>query len=502
MTPEPNADAPAAPAAPLPNGTGFFEGVFGTIRDGLALLGSDGMVSYANQALADLLRMPLDELVGANGLALIHPDELSRALDAIVFATQFPERSAVVPFRLRRGDGTYVDVELKSGPVPGRDGDEMLALVVRVVPSRTTVAAAIATIAHDEPLAATATQLARAITSRWPNTGAMVVFDESGGTWQTVADGVPDVLRAWVHPVPVLDAAPAAGGERRAEEPVDRRAPERDGDRRGAATTNPRPWDIAVAEQRTVVIELADLPDELAADAAAAGFAACAVAPVDDPSGGSACLIAWFDEPAVAHLEFAHSVVELAEVLRLACERHYHLEQLGHAATHDPLTGLANRSGFFAAFDERLAAEDRGGMLALFFVDLDGFKPINDRHGHAIGDRVLVEVAWRLGHAVDARDVVGRLGGDEFALVCVMPRDGASAASEAIAARILDALTQPMMLGQGDGPLVGPLRISASVGVALIDAEDDAEVLLDRADAAMYEAKAAGGARTRVWQLS
>jgi diguanylate cyclase (GGDEF)-like protein/PAS domain S-box-containing protein len=485
------------------DGPGFFEGVIGTIRDGVALLGSDGHVSYANEALAELLRMPLDDLVGANGLELIHPDELDRALDAIVFATQFPERSAVVPFRLRRGDGTYVDVELKSGAVPGPDGTDLLALVVRDGTTRTTVAAAIATIANDEPLAATATELARAITSRWPNTGAMVVFDTIGDEWQTVADGVPEPLRAWVGPVSVIDAEhDASGTDRRLREPADRRAPQREGDRRGRSTPAPRPWDLALAQQRTVVVELDAMPEALAADARAAGFAACAVAPVDDPSGGSACLIAWFDEPAVAHLEFAHSVVELAKVLRLACERHYHLEQLGHAATHDPLTGLANRSGFFAAFDERLAANERDGTLALFFVDLDGFKPINDRHGHSIGDRVLVEVAWRLGHAVGADDIVGRLGGDEFALVCLVPAAEAIPATNAIAQRVLTALTQPMMVGQGDGPLVGPLKISASVGVALIDAEADAQVLLDRADSAMYAAKAAGGARSRVWQLS
>jgi len=458
----------------------FFEGVVANLGDGFAILGADGSVTFANQSLATLLRMPLDDLVGSNGLQLIHPDELSRALDAIVFATQFPDRTAVVPFQLRRGDGTFVDVELKSGTVPGPDGD-LLALVVRDGTTRTTVSAAIATIANDEPLASTATLLARAVASRWPNTAAMVELG-SGAAAHRVVEGVPAELQP--H-----------------HDPGDRRASGRPGDTT-RSPDGPRPWDLARAQGHTVVVDLADMPPALAEDARRHGFAACGVAPVDVPASDEACIIAWFDEPAAAHLEFPHAVIELAEILRLASERRYHLEQLSHAARHDPLTGLLNRGGFFTALDERLAAEDRGGMLVLLYIDLDGFKPINDRHGHAIGDRVLVEVAWRIAQAVGADDIVGRLGGDEFALVALVPAAGAGAAADAIARRILAALTQPMMVGHGDGSLVGPVKVSASVGVALMDAEDDAELIVDRADAAMYQAKAEGGARTRLWQTT
>jgi diguanylate cyclase (GGDEF)-like protein/PAS domain S-box-containing protein len=156
-------------------------------------------------------------------------------------------------------------------------------------------------------------------------------------------------------------------------------------------------------------------------------------------------------------------------------------DRLRHEATHDPLTQLANR----ALFTERLnTAADGTTHPAVLLIDLDEFKPINDELGHHVGDAVLVAVAGRLRGCLRAQDTAARLGGDEFAVV--LPATGATEA-RAIAARVQQRLTQPV---NAAGHL---LRVRASIGVAA-GVADEPEILLRRADAEMYRAKAAARA--------
>ncbi len=156
--------------------------------------------------------------------------------------------------------------------------------------------------------------------------------------------------------------------------------------------------------------------------------------------------------------------------------------ELERLAFHDGLTGLSNR----AQMEERLAkaiADSRryGDLLAMAYVDLDDFKPINDRYGHAVGDVVLIEVGRRLREEVREQDLVARLAGDEF--VVVLPRV-ASAEIEMIAERLVQRIREPI-LAEGNVVAVG-----ASVGLAFFDpADDDARRLLVKADVAMYAAK-------------
>ena len=149
-------------------------------------------------------------------------------------------------------------------------------------------------------------------------------------------------------------------------------------------------------------------------------------------------------------------------------------DQLRHEATHDALTGLANR----VLFGRRLAAEVTGGA-ALLHIDLDGFKPINDTYGHHAGDVVLVRVAELLRAALPSGAVAARLGGDEFAVL--LPGAG-TAAADLVADRFLTALTEPFEV---DGRR---LTIGASVGV-VAGAGVDPDALLRRADEAMYRVK-------------
>ncbi|MGY1604653.1 diguanylate cyclase domain-containing protein [Geodermatophilus sp. SYSU D00815] len=148
-------------------------------------------------------------------------------------------------------------------------------------------------------------------------------------------------------------------------------------------------------------------------------------------------------------------------------------------AMTDPLTGVANRSALFAALRAHLDPESGGGC-GLLFCDLDGFKEVNDRYGHAVGDRLLVAVAERLRRLAAPEDIVARLGGDEFVLVAPA-LDG-----DALAARVRrleELMDQPFEI---DDVVV---RIGASIGSAAGRPGDDADGVMTQADLAMYGVK-------------
>jgi diguanylate cyclase (GGDEF)-like protein/PAS domain S-box-containing protein len=155
-------------------------------------------------------------------------------------------------------------------------------------------------------------------------------------------------------------------------------------------------------------------------------------------------------------------------------------EQLRLRATYDALTGCHNRASTIAMVEHALTS---GGSTAVVFVDLDNFKPVNDELGHAAGDAVLVEAARRLTSMLREDDVVGRIGGDEFLLVCHGVTDDGEAL--AIAQRVRDTLHGDVELPQGR------VWLRSSIGVAVSGPGGDADALVARADAAMYESKRA-----------
>jgi diguanylate cyclase (GGDEF)-like protein len=181
----------------------------------------------------------------------------------------------------------------------------------------------------------------------------------------------------------------------------------------------------------------------------------------------------------------------LARFVFVVRERDRARQDLIHVASHDPLTGLANRRLFMERLDR--ASEKAGHNAALIFIDLDGLKTVNDRHGHDVGDLVLIEVGRRMKTCAPPQSVAARLGGDEFAILL---DDPASAASpQAVADKLLSSMRDdPLSLADGT-----PLGITASVGVVLFaGGMANAEQFLKDADNAMYEAKRAGGDRQRI----
>ncbi len=166
-------------------------------------------------------------------------------------------------------------------------------------------------------------------------------------------------------------------------------------------------------------------------------------------------------------------------------------QKLRHIARHDPLTGLLNRGAFLERLEQGLARIRRnGGSISLLFLDLDGFKQVNDNSGHHAGDCLLKEVAQRLKQELREIDAAGRLGGDEFVLLLenaphtVVP---AHLTAQAVAARLIETLRQPYRHNDKTH------SISASIGIALYPEHGtSAETLLLNADQAMYRAKDGG----------
>ncbi|MCB9667496.1 MAG: EAL domain-containing protein [Myxococcales bacterium] len=176
----------------------------------------------------------------------------------------------------------------------------------------------------------------------------------------------------------------------------------------------------------------------------------------------------------------------LRRSIRYALERQHIKKKLSKLAHYDTLTNLVNRSMFHESLSQAVRRSKRvPGYLALMFVDLDCFKEVNDSFGHGVGDRLLVEVARRLEASTRESDIVARLGGDEFAILLESVADYKEVTR--IADRVLRNINAPINIASH------PLDVRASIGITVADhGIDHTEKVIQRADAAMYQAKAAG----------
>jgi diguanylate cyclase (GGDEF)-like protein len=174
-----------------------------------------------------------------------------------------------------------------------------------------------------------------------------------------------------------------------------------------------------------------------------------------------------------------------------------HQSQLEHIAHFDALTNLPNRVLLSDRLQQAMAQEQRRQQqLAVVYLDLDGFKAINDRHGHQTGDRVLITLAQRMKDALREGDTMARIGGDEFVAVLIDLQN--TQASEPLLQRLLAAAAEPVLVGELS------LQVSASLGVTFYPQahEIDADQLLRQADQAMYQAKLAGKNRYHVFDAA
>jgi diguanylate cyclase (GGDEF)-like protein len=197
------------------------------------------------------------------------------------------------------------------------------------------------------------------------------------------------------------------------------------------------------------------------------------------------------DEPETHTVQPARNIpselaVLLGEVQRLEGElaaARSKMKELEATADVDAVTGIFNRRGFDRELARSLAYVKRyGTRAALFYIDLDGFKPVNDSHGHAAGDAVLKAIAEMLTHTVRASDTVARLGGDEFGLILWNLGEG-DAGSKAWALEA--AISEAAIEWEGEA-----LAVGASIGFVMIGANDELAAVMAGADQAMYARKA------------
>jgi diguanylate cyclase (GGDEF)-like protein/PAS domain S-box-containing protein len=184
-------------------------------------------------------------------------------------------------------------------------------------------------------------------------------------------------------------------------------------------------------------------------------------------------------------------------VFRDITERKVLEEQIARLALFDTLTGLPNRSYLSGALPRFTAmAQRRQESVGILFMDLDGFKYINDTYGHSAGDQVLREVALRIQSCVRTEDVVARLGGDEFLVLTLSPSESAATFCSALAERLIAAVSQPIAISSG------VTEVGTSIGISLFPHLDlNIEQCVQLADAAMYQAKHAGKGRYAVFGI-
>ena len=184
----------------------------------------------------------------------------------------------------------------------------------------------------------------------------------------------------------------------------------------------------------------------------------------------------------------------LARAIRYAIERHQMIMKLEQAqgelqkiARYDSLTGLSNRNFFYEQLDKLIARVRRENkLMAVMFLDLDNFKPVNDEHGHSVGDLLLQSVAKRITSCLRKNDIAARLGGDEF--IIAYDTSGNEESLAIAAQRIIEVISDVYILSGQE------LKISASIGVSVYPKDGvDMDVLIKNADTAMYSTKEDGG---------
>jgi diguanylate cyclase (GGDEF)-like protein len=219
--------------------------------------------------------------------------------------------------------------------------------------------------------------------------------------------------------------------------------------------------------------------------AVSAGVAHCWSMPIKDMAGEVLGTLALYGRrPRSPQPEHVALLRDWARVAGTALERTRSTARLKHDARHDSLTGLPNRAAIFEKLDLAIQQVRAEATLAVYFLDLDGLKAMNDTLGHDVADEMIREVARRLSSTVRPKDFVGRFGGDEFIIVAEELGDPSEAGN--LGARLLDTVAQPL-------PGLGSRVITASIGVALIRSSAiEAREAIRRADTAMYEAKRTG----------
>ncbi|MGZ4706484.1 MAG: diguanylate cyclase domain-containing protein [Acidimicrobiales bacterium] len=424
----------------------------------------DMTLTYASAGSLQLLGYRPDEMVGRHALELIHEDYHEQSLSDVADLVAHPGEGVPVVLGLKHRDGSTVFVEI--GAQVHLDDPQIQAIVLRLRPydDQQLLERYLEALATSVPVEQTLLPLVGSIQAQHLTSQVSLAYD-----W------VPDVHR-FARAVdsglpPILAGA---------------------GDRFADAADEP-PWATAIRTELPVIVSSIDqLPASYRDAAAAAHLGSCWVYPVPVPPDGAflACLIVWLEAPGAPMIGHGAALEHSVWLAALGFERRHSEQLLLHAALHDTLTGITNRSHFFGELShvEHPDPGDDRGHCAVLFADLDGFKEINDTFGHGIGDQVLAIIATRLQGAIRPGDVVARVGGDEFAVLCTdLDADGEATV---VAERLIEVVSHPIVIGEVTAV------VGLSIGIAFHDpAAEVEERLVDAADHALYRAKQTGKGR-------
>jgi diguanylate cyclase (GGDEF)-like protein/PAS domain S-box-containing protein len=433
-------------------------GAMANVADIITILGPDGRVEHMNPFALDFFGYAsVDECIGTSLIDLIHPDDLPRVMVAMSRmldpAIEVPGRPAQV--RIRRVDGTYARIEANGASGnPDRDGVARLVVTARATTDADLHEHLMDLLTTGAPSEKTFELVPDFGLWRQPTLlHAVFVLDDEG---VPIAFGSAPLLELGAFDDPVSPwIEPSSSGVERFAAAADLGPGARErAEARGISWVRARPVVDALHQTNAVVVMGHDASSPLPAERSTLEFA-------------------WY------------AIDKMAAVLEMALAWRGQAVELRRAAATDPLTGLANRAGFWSRYKAATTSAPRASVnVSVICIDLDRFKPVNDTHGHAIGDALLMEVADRLRRIVRPADLVARLGGDEFTVVV---HDLDDTQVSAIAQRIVDELCEPFTIS-GVG-----IEIGASVGVAAATVDEfDAEHVLDAADKALYDAKHAG----------
>jgi diguanylate cyclase (GGDEF)-like protein/PAS domain S-box-containing protein len=415
-----------------------------------------GQITWLSGALERLTGYRIDELVGTNFLDHIDADWNPAALESVGFAFTRSGLQRPMMFKVRRKDGSTFIAEATANAQVDDPLVGGLIAYIRRFDERHLLDRVIEQLASGAPIDQTLRVLIEVMGAETlDGVGAVLLEPFAGRFFRAVA-------------APSLPAALA----------------EDDGARR-------TPWRQAVITGEPQAVVVAELPDPQQEIAAAAGFAACWVWPVPRAGQVQACLVLWRRDEEEPDYTCRWLLDNLVRVTGLVLERDHQAERLRHAASHDALTGLANRGRFFDHLRVVLGDDRAGPLVGVLYIDLDDFKPVNDRLGHGAGDQLLGEVSRRLLDAVREGDLVARLGGDEFAIVCSGAPD--VEALIAVAKRVSTSVSAPIRVGREE------VSVGASVGIAgVAPGSCTVDELVEAADAALYAAKRSGRGGWRV----
>jgi diguanylate cyclase (GGDEF)-like protein/PAS domain S-box-containing protein len=415
-----------------------------------------GTVLWAGESVHELLGWRADELVGTSMLDIVAPASLHTAIESLGAAKDYlTERAGSAPgwegvgpvVELVRADGSNVSCAVAVS-TPVRTGLPGFVLQLRRADAHTALEDALIAMSRGDPVSAVLRHMTRMLAGELPDVEVAVAH-------RCTPDDHVEVIGSPPGLAPVFEPG-ALGGT---------------------------PWQATADDPDVIVEDTIDaLPERLQSTAAAAGYRWLTSVGVRAAGPGQhrAFFAVWSRYEHRTHVFSHQSLRRAAGLVGLVVQWEEGRRALEWAATHDGLTGLPNRSAFVGRFAE----EGGDGLTAVLYLDLDDFKPVNDKYGHALGDRVLAEVATRLRHGVRPTDLVARLGGDEFAVLC--PSIESLDAAGLLADRLVEAVGAPLCIDDVQ------VHIGLSVGIAALIEGDGPDEVLDRADEALRLAKGSG----------